>query len=354
MPQDSYSHGAPIAPASRQSGPTPYADLNAVLADLVAGARQALGDTFVGAYLQGSFALGDADAASDVDFMIATDGDVTADQLAALGVMHARLFAHPSPWARKLDGSYTPAQILRRIDGQPRDVPGEPRGDDWRDPLIGGGPPARVYPLLYLNNGSSSLVRSEHDNTLVVRWTLREAGIALAGPPATDLIDPIDPAALRADVSRVLDLVIALALDEAEPIRQLWLQSFCVTFGCRALHSLHTDRITSKRAASAWAQAHLDARWRPLIEAAAVAYRALPLDVRIGPADPVAIVETRAFLKAVKSRAVVERAMAAKRSGGKHWTGDRRGVPGGGKAPNSGGKGSGIRPGGLGRKTQGG
>jgi hypothetical protein len=325
-----------------------------VLADLVAGAREALGDTFVGAYLQGSFALGDADAASDVDFMVATDGEVTADQLAALAAMHARLFAHPSPWAQKLDGSYGPAQILRRIAGQPRDVPGEPRGDDWRDPLVGGAPPARVYPLLYLNNGSNSLLRSEHDNTLVVRWTLREAGITLAGPPAIDLIDPIDPAALRAEVSRVLDLVVALALDEADPIRQLWLQAFCVTFGCRALHTLHTDRITSKRAASAWTQAHLDARWRPLIEAAAVAYRALPLDVRLGPADPAAVEQTRAFLKAVTSRAVLERAMAAKRTGGKHWTGGPRAAPGDGKGP-GGGKGrGGVRPGGLGRKTQGG
>lgn len=345
MPQDTH----PRDGASASAPPTPYADLNAVLDDLVVGAREALGSTFIGAYLQGSFALGDADAASDVDFMIATDGEVTADQLAALNALHARLFTQASPWAQKLDGSYAPAQILRRIEGQPRDAPGEPRGVDWRDPLIGGSPPARVYPLLYLNNGSKTLIRSEHDNTLVVRWTLREAGITLAGPPPADLIDPIDPAALRADVSRVLDLVVGLALDEVKPIDQLWLQSFCVTFGCRALHALHSGRITSKRAAAEWAHAHLDARWRPLIEAAAVAYRALPLEARLGPADPAAVEETRAFLKAVKSRAVLERAIAAKRhAGGKHWTGGPRGGPGGGKGS------SGVRPAGLGRKTQGG
>src|SRR5262249_46365048 len=37
--------------------PTPYLALNAVLVDLVHGARSALAESFVGAYLQGSFAV---------------------------------------------------------------------------------------------------------------------------------------------------------------------------------------------------------------------------------------------------------------------------------------------------------
>ena len=41
------------APSRR---PTPYADLNAILAELVESARTLLADNFVGAYLQGSFA----------------------------------------------------------------------------------------------------------------------------------------------------------------------------------------------------------------------------------------------------------------------------------------------------------
>src|SRR6185312_5865664 len=39
---------------------TGYPELDAVLGDLVAGARISLGDTFCGAYLHGSFAIGDA------------------------------------------------------------------------------------------------------------------------------------------------------------------------------------------------------------------------------------------------------------------------------------------------------
>ncbi|MFN8507994.1 MAG: nucleotidyltransferase domain-containing protein [Dehalococcoidia bacterium] len=146
---------------------TPFPELDTVLAALVDGARSVLGPRFVGAYLQGSFALGDGDAHSDADFIIVTDGDVDAAGEAALNAMHAALHARPATWAQHLEGSYVPATIFRRITGVPAELPGAPRDPGWRDPQTG--QPPRVYPFLFLNNGDSTLVRSQHDNTLVVR-----------------------------------------------------------------------------------------------------------------------------------------------------------------------------------------
>src|SRR5438874_13306026 len=61
------------SPGKRERGDaTPFDDLNQLLVELVAGAKEALGDSFCGAYLQGSFAVGDADAHSDVDFIVVT------------------------------------------------------------------------------------------------------------------------------------------------------------------------------------------------------------------------------------------------------------------------------------------
>ena len=57
--------------------PTPFSDLNAVLRELVTSAQAALGENFLAAYLQGSFAVGDFDADSDVDF---TDRDSRRSQ----------------------------------------------------------------------------------------------------------------------------------------------------------------------------------------------------------------------------------------------------------------------------------
>lgn len=49
---------------------TPFPELDAVLADLTEAARAVLGATYVGSYLQGSFALGADDAESDADVVV--------------------------------------------------------------------------------------------------------------------------------------------------------------------------------------------------------------------------------------------------------------------------------------------
>ena len=86
--------------------------------------------------------------------------EITTHQLAALQAMHKRLHALDVPWAKHLEGSYIPKGSLRRLD------------------------PARP-PYLYLDYGSSTLEWDNHDNTDVVRWSLREYGISLAGRPGS-------------------------------------------------------------------------------------------------------------------------------------------------------------------------
>ena len=62
--------------------PTPYPDLNGVLDAFVASVPEALGDNFCGVYLVGSFVVGDADEHIDVDFFVASLGDVIVDDIA--------------------------------------------------------------------------------------------------------------------------------------------------------------------------------------------------------------------------------------------------------------------------------
>src|SRR5215831_16329504 len=93
--------------------PTPYSDLNTVLAALVSDVRRALGDTFVGAYLQGSFAVGDFDQHSDVDFIVAIRDELSATQVVDLQAIHQRVYSLASEWAKHLEGSYFPLVVLR-------------------------------------------------------------------------------------------------------------------------------------------------------------------------------------------------------------------------------------------------
>lgn len=320
--------------------PTPYADLNAVLAHLVEGAQRLLGDNFVGAYLQGSFAVGDATEFSDCDFIVVTRRDLSPDELSPFQAFHAAIHDLPQTyWRTALEGSYVPAPILRRWRETPRDPPGEPRGPDWADPGTSGTPP-RAYPFWYLDHGAKTLARSEHDNTQVVRWCLREKGVVLAGPHPRELIDPVAPAALRAEVRATMDLCLSVDL---EPMRLVAWQAFWVGLYCRMLHTLATGAVWSKKAGFAWAAGALDPKWRGLIERAAAVRKGDAAQSGLS-ADPADVAATRAFARYAvehadqqqRARDILERRLAEKRGGS---GGFRAGRPGGPPAP-------GGRPGG--------
>ena len=174
------------------TGPTSYPELNGVLRELVASARSILADSFCGAYLQGSFATGEADVHSDVDFVVVTHGEVEADQLDGLQEMHKRIHGLDVPWAQHLEGSYIPKALLRRRD-------------------------STRTPFLFLDNGASELVRDEHCDTAVVRWLLREHGVVLVGPDPKQLIDPVSPATLR---SEALATMPEYASSARHPVRR--------------------------------------------------------------------------------------------------------------------------------------
>lgn len=350
----------PRAPARQ---PTPHADLNAVIADLVAGAREALQHDFVGAYLLGSFAVGDADEASDVDFVVVTRRDLAGERLDAVRALHHRLHDYPSFWAQRLEGSYFPADVLRRLATEPRDPPAEPpRPADWKDPCTGLVGP-RVYPIFFKGNGERDLVRSEHDNTQVVRWVAREKGIVLAGPEPHALIEPVSAADLAAEIRMLIRAKAPMWVDEAYPIDQNWIWAFFVTLGCRMLQSLETGRVGSKKQATAWGLAHLDDEWRELIETAWAIGRA-ELEVRIAPAPAERAAAARVFTRHVialeaampevsaaeHAQAVIARRLAEKRAA--HPPGARIGPPPrgpGGRGPRGAGPPP-IRPGGRGRR----
>jgi hypothetical protein len=225
----------------KTASPTPYLELNTVLQELVDSNRAILGENFVGAYLQGSFAVGDFDEHSDVDFIIAAEDDLTAEQADALQAMHPRIYALPIPWAQHLEGSYFPRQILK-------------------DYHYRGG---KVW---YFDHGATVMIPSNHCNTIVVRWTLRKYGVTLAGPPPHTLIDPIPVEELRREIYDVIQDWGQEILADPDHYRNHFYQAFIVHSYCRMLHSLQMGDLGSKRAGAEWAKTNLDPAWIPLID----------------------------------------------------------------------------------------
>ena len=225
------------------SQPTPYADLNAVLCDFVTRVRNVLADNFIGAYLQGSFAVGDFDIYSDVDFLIVIGEDISEDRLPPLQALHADIFKLDCAWAQHLEGSYIPKAAFAQLP-----------------------PPRRRF--LYLDHGSAELVRSAHDDSLVVYWSLREKGITLIGPEPHRLVAPVTANALRREVLDTMRTWQQKLLINPNELDNRFYQPFAVLSYCRMLHTLESGTVASKRAGATWAKEALDRSWGPLIQRA--------------------------------------------------------------------------------------
>jgi predicted nucleotidyltransferase len=78
---------------------TPYPELNEVLERLTDDLQRVLGPALTALYLTGSFALGDADEGSDVDFLAVVREPLTPAQVDAVQALHQAIFKLPSPWA---------------------------------------------------------------------------------------------------------------------------------------------------------------------------------------------------------------------------------------------------------------
>ena len=102
--------------------PTSDPDLNAVLDEFVRSVQDILKENFVSAYLQGSFAVGDWDLDSDVDFTVVVEKEIAEVELQELQAMHARLYRLESNWAKHLEGSYFPRDLLRSHDPAKREI----------------------------------------------------------------------------------------------------------------------------------------------------------------------------------------------------------------------------------------
>ncbi len=263
----------------KAQSPTSDSELNAILHELVSSAQSTLGSNFVSAYLQGSFALGDWDNDSDVDFTIVVEREISDTELKSLQTMHARIFKQESTWAQHLEGSYFPKSLLKS------------------------GDPLKIK-IPYLDNASDKLIMSDHDNTLVVRWIVREHGITLAGSEPTELIDPVSADDLRSEVSATMREWAEEIFTGKWSMNNRWAQPFAALSYCRMLHTLETGRIASKLSGVQWSKDTLDKRWATLIQRAWDERPNPSLKVR-QVADTNAVNDTLEFIRYAISSAAV-------------------------------------------------
>lgn len=257
--------------------PTPFADVNEVLAHFRDQLLALLGDHFLSMVLVGSLALGDFDpASSDIDFIVVTKTDLDETAVHRLQALHEQFATSGSPWAARLEAVYVPQAALGPQSSMTALYPQVEKGE----PLV----------LMALEPG-----------WVFQCWTLRERGIAVAGPNPRTLAAPADRQAAPAVRQAMAAAVVAIAgewlhaahndLSWLDWLRERPHHTFVLQTLCRLLYSLATGEVTSKPRAVQWAQQTLDPPWPALIQ------RALAARDHPEPLAPGEIEETVALLQ---------------------------------------------------------
>ncbi|MBN1151272.1 nucleotidyltransferase domain-containing protein [candidate division WOR-3 bacterium] len=225
----------------KTGSPTPFWELNKLLEELVTGITSVLKDNFFGAYLQGSFAVGDFDRDSDVDFIIVSKREIDYETVDQLQVIHAYIFdKNENYWSQHLEGTYFP---LKAISEYPE------RGDEFP----------------YLDNGSRKLCMTSHCNTLVVRWILREKAKIIRGIQPMEFIKYFPDKMLRTEIFHAICEWGKDIMGNPDKFRNRFYQGFIVLSFCRMFHDLITATINSKKTCADWAKINLDPVWKDLI-----------------------------------------------------------------------------------------
>ena len=230
---------------------TQYPELDGVLNGHAERLQDVLGDSLIGMYLLGSLAIGDFDGTSDIDFVVVTADEMSESEVEQAQSVHDQTYGQDTRWVKHLEYSFFPSNILRH--------PSSPFSNDGRVQ-------DKDRELWYFEHGSPRIERSDHDNSLVTRWTLREKGVTVVGPEPFSLLDPVSPNALRVEIQDSLVGWGDELLEDAEPFRNRFFQAFIVLHYCRMLQDLNEGRITSKREGAQWAKSNLDPKWTSLIE----------------------------------------------------------------------------------------
>jgi hypothetical protein len=220
-----------------------YAEVEAQAAQFARRLSGVLGERMVGLYLVGSFALGDLQPDSDLDFLaVLADVDQPTDE-ARIGPLHGDDSDHA------LEGFYIAAADLRRH------------------------PAESVSPRLHWLNGAWREVAG----TLVVEYEmLRRFGHRLHGPSVGELRVFDAGADLGASSRRNLQVYWVPWIERTGPWLmehgslqdQAWAATWCV-LGVPRLYVAITDaEIVSKTEAGVRARETFGPRWRPVIDAA--------------------------------------------------------------------------------------
>jgi aminoglycoside adenylyltransferase-like protein/nucleotidyltransferase-like protein len=199
--------------------------LEPLLAMLVRGQREALGDTLVGSYLFGSVVTGDFEpGVSDVDTIAVLGADLSASERSSLHELHRDIVRQLPEWDDRVEVVYVSRAALEAFRTE-------------RSPA------ARISP------GEPFHAIEVDDRWLIDWYQLREIGVPLLGPPAISVVPDIS----HDDYVEAVRRHVIEAPSWVDELRTQGAQAYAILTMCRGLRTSRTGEYVSKREAARWA-----------------------------------------------------------------------------------------------------
>lgn len=233
---------------------TPYQDINKILDSLKAEILALFPTELVGIYLTGSLSYGDFNlTSSDIDLLVVLKTTPTKEQVDLIGKLHERIKQEDNTWANRLECSYIPVTMLQEIL-----PPKAPR------PYFGAG-------IFY--------AEAPYGNEwLINTYLLHKHGIALMGPPFSQLVQSVDIKDVKE--ANIRDLLVEWEpkLKETFHFPDSHHKAYAVLNLCRILHTHLKGEPSSKRVSADWIKKTFS-QWRDLIDTAQAWQYGVELDL---------------------------------------------------------------------------
>jgi hypothetical protein len=199
---------------------TSYAETDELLNSLLGQMQRNLGEQLVGLYLYGSLVMGDFDLEiSDIDLLAAVAANISEPEFARLHKMHDGFAAENPAWYDRIEVAYVSVTALKTYRTQ-------------------------TSPIAAISPGEPFHIKEAGADWLVNWWVVRERGIALYGPPISELIDPISKVEFLHSVQEHALMWPLWVHDMQEPKAQ----AYAILTMCRALYALEHGEQSSKKA----------------------------------------------------------------------------------------------------------
>ena len=207
------------------------------MVEMVRGSIMATtGPALVGLYLCGSLATGDFDVRiSDIDLLAVLSAEISPDGASRLERMHDQLAEDHPRWRGRIEVVYISVSGLANL--------------------------RMLAPRIHvISSGEHFHVISAGADWIITWYPARQYGIALVGPPATEVVPVISFEEYAEAVRNYLRRFRERIPDDASPGSQ----AYAVLTMCRGLYTCMHGETVSKLRAAAWAQKQLP-EWAGLI-----------------------------------------------------------------------------------------